>query len=295
LTRQTYTFKTIGDCQIQADVYHPPAGGARPVIIWIHGGALIGGSREGIHPRQLEKYLESGYVLVSIDYRLAPETKLPGIIDDLRDAFRWVRGEGPRLFGADPNRLGVIGHSAGGYLTLMSGFCVEPRPQALVAFYGYGDIVGPWYSRPDPFYCQQPLVPKEEAYAAVGGPVISRPAGEGAQARGRFYLYCRQNGLWPKEVVGHDPDLDPEAFHPFCPVRHVTPEYPPTLLLHGDADTDVPYEQSVMMAARQSQAGVEHELLTIAGGGHGFDGRMETPVVIEAFDRVLAFLKQHLA
>src|SRR5437764_11904132 len=155
MTRQTYTFKTIGDCQIQADVYNPSTDGDRPVILWIHGGALIGGSREGINSRQLEKYLDAGYVLVSIDYRLAPETKLPSIIDDLRDAVRWVRGEGPRLFGADPKRLGVIGHSAGGYLTLMSGFCVEPRPQALVSFYGYGDIVGPWYSRPDPFYCQQ--------------------------------------------------------------------------------------------------------------------------------------------
>jgi acetyl esterase/lipase len=294
MNRQTYTFKAAGDCQIQADVYSPAVDGARPIIVWIHGGALIGGSREGIHPRQLEKYVEAGYVLVSIDYRLAPETKLPGIIEDLRDAFRWVREEGPGLYGADPKRLGVIGHSAGGYLTLMSGFCVKPRPQALVAFYGYGDIVGPWYSRPDPFYCQQPLVSKEEAYAAVGGPVISQPTGAGAQARGRFYLYCRQNGLWPREVVGHDPDAEPGAFAPFCPVRHVTPEYPPTLLLHGDADTDVPYEQSVMMADRLQRAGVEHELLSNDGGGHGFDGRMEAPEVVGAFEHVLAFLKQHV-
>ena len=136
MTRQTYTFKAVGDCEIRADVYSPASGGARPGIVWIHGGALISGSREVIQPGQLANYLEAGYVLISVDYRLAPETKLPEIIQDLRDAFQWVRERGPGLCGVDPNRLGVIGHSAGGYLTLMSGCCVAPSPQALVTFYG---------------------------------------------------------------------------------------------------------------------------------------------------------------
>jgi dipeptidyl aminopeptidase/acylaminoacyl peptidase len=139
MTRQTHTFKTAGDCEIRADVYSPAGGGARPGIVWIHGGALMMGSRKGIHPGQLENYLEAG-----------------------------------------------------------------------------------------------------------------------------------------------------------CPVRHATPSYPPTLLLHGDADTDVPYEQSVMVAEQLARAGVEHELLSIDGGGHGFDGRMESPVVSRAFQRVLAFLNRHL-
>jgi dipeptidyl aminopeptidase/acylaminoacyl peptidase len=95
-------------------------------------------------------------------------------------------------------------------------------------------------------------------------------------------------------VTGHDPDAEPDAFNPFCPVRNVTAEYPPTLMLHGDADMDVPYEQSVMMADELKRIGVEHELMTISGGGHGFDGAgAENPVVASAFDKVLAFLKQH--
>src|SRR5947209_5053211 len=102
MTSETYTFKTAGDCEIRADVYSPAGGGARPGIVWIHGGALMMGSREGIHPAQREKYLGAGYALISIDYRLAPETKLPEIIQDLRDAFRWVRERGPRLCGIDP-------------------------------------------------------------------------------------------------------------------------------------------------------------------------------------------------
>src|SRR5262245_31675186 len=124
MTKHTYTYKTVGDCQIQTDVYRPDVGGTRPVIVWIHGGALICGPSEGISAGKFERYGSAGYTLVSIDYRLAPDTKIPGIIEDLRDAFRWIRAQA-EPFGIDPDRLAVIGHSAGGYLTLMSGCCVQ--------------------------------------------------------------------------------------------------------------------------------------------------------------------------
>ena len=293
MDKQTYVYKIAGDCEIQADVYRILDDAVHPVIIWIHGGALITGHRGGINPEQLDMYLSAGYTVVSIDYRLAPEMKLKAIIQDLQDAFRWVRGRGPELFNVDPDRMAVIGHSAGGYLTLMAGFCVKPRPSALISFYGYGDIAGDWYSRPDPFYCQQPPVSKEEAYEAVGDKPISNDSGQ--SERGHFYLYCRQHGLWPKEVTGHDPDLDPDTFNPFCPVRNVTMEYPPTLLLHGNVDTDVPYEQSVMMADELARVGVDHEFITIPNGGHGFDGTgSKNPVVVNAFERVMTFLKYHV-
>jgi acetyl esterase/lipase len=292
VNRETHIFKTVDGCEIKADVYKAASNSMGPLIIWIHGGALIGGHRQGISSDQLNLYINAGYGVVSIDYRLAPETKLKAIIEDIQGAYGWIREEDPQSFHIDPDRIAVIGHSAGGYLTLMTGFCVDPRPRALVSFYGYGDISGAWYSRPDPFYCRQPLVPKEEAYASVGGKAISEAMGQ--NDRGRFYLYCRQNGLWPKEVVGHDPDTEPEEFDPFCPIRNVTSEYPPTLLLHGDKDTDVPYEQSVMMAEELERVGVEHELITIPDGGHGFDGRFEDRLVVDAFKRVIAFLKKHL-
>jgi acetyl esterase/lipase len=249
------------------------------------------GSRADTRARQRDLYLRAGYQVVAIDYRLAPETKLPEIVEDLGDACRWVRVTGPRLFGADERRMAVVGHSAGGYLALMAGLLVRPRPSALVSFYGYGDIAGEWYSRPDPFYCRQPMVTAAEAYASVGDDVICEAAGE--TERGRFYLYCRQQGLWPREVVGCDPDTEPEAFERFCPVRNVTDDYPPTQLLHGSDDTDVPCEQSVMMAKALAEAGIQHELITIPGGEHGFDAA-DDEVVERVLDRVLAFLKAHV-
>ena len=102
--KQTYTFKVVGSCEIQADVYRASDDAASPVIMWIHGGALIVGHRGNINPEQLNMYVNAGYALVSIDYRLAPETKLKAIIEDIRDAYRWMREEGPDLFHIDPGQ-----------------------------------------------------------------------------------------------------------------------------------------------------------------------------------------------
>ncbi len=261
-------------------------------MIWIHGGALIMGDRGRIDRALLDALIAAGYVVVSIDYRLAPETKLPAIIDDVRDACRWIRERGPELFWVASDRIAVIGTSAGGYLTLVSGYAVEPRPKALVSYYGYGDVAGAWYSRPDPFYRSQPIVPDDEARAGVGGAVRTESPGNNNDRR-RFYLYCRQQGLWPREVVGIDPDKEPKAFDPFCPIRNVTAAYPPTLLIHGTKDTDVPYERSETMDRELTRNGVRHELITVPGAGHGLVG-VDPAVVAGVRRRVLGFLADHL-
>jgi dipeptidyl aminopeptidase/acylaminoacyl peptidase len=185
----------------------------------------------------------------------------------------------------------VVGHSAGGYLTLSAGYQCQPRPRALVSFYGYGDITGAWYSRPDPFYLKEPAVSAEQASQAVGNTPISEASEE---RRFKFYLFCRQQGLWPKEVGGWDIETDPHAFDPYSPIRNVTRDYPPTLLLHGDSDTDVPFEQSEMMARELGRHHVQHRLIRIRGGAHGFDGNLNDPQAAAAFEEVITFLKKRL-
>jgi acetyl esterase/lipase len=286
----THVYKTVGECQIKADVYQPARGARKPAVIWIHGGALIMGSRKWPDARFYAELLSRGLAIVSIDYRLAPETKLPGIVEDLQDAWRWVRREGPQRFGIDPDRIATAGGSAGGYLTLMSGFCLEPRPRALVSYFGYGDITTPWYSQPDAFYRRKPLVPKDEAYRCVGNRPLSEPPG--SNQRGRFYLYCRQQGIWPNEVAGHDPHTESPWFDAYCPIRNVTAKYPPAFLIHGTEDTDVPYAESKSMAARLAASGVAHEFITVAGAGHGLSGAKPDKVA-EIARQAAEFIKNH--
>ena len=126
---RTATYRTVGSLAIQADVFRPAGPGPHPVVLWIHGGALVFGDRGMLPKEQRERYLRAGLAVVSIDYRLAPETKLVGILEDLDAAHAWLQREGPSL-GLDPSRFAVIGHSAGGYLALMAGARFRPRPQA---------------------------------------------------------------------------------------------------------------------------------------------------------------------
>ena len=288
----TYTYKTVGDLEIKADVHRPDDDTIRSVVVWIHGGALINGHRAGISERIKDMMLGAGYTIVSIDYRLAPETPLPGIIEDLEDAFRWIRAEGPSLFHANVDRLAVMGGSAGGYLTLTSGFRVEPPPAVLVAFWGYGDLIGEWYSTPSPHERHQRIkMDREEAYRQVSGPPVADSRDREGNG-GAFYQHCRQHGIWPKAVSGWDPHTEPDKFVPYMPVRNVTAGYPPTMLIHGASDTDVPYEQSVMMAEQFKQHGVEHELVTIPNGEHGLGGG-DPELIDAAYESALAFVQKY--
>ncbi len=296
-SKESYTYKIVDNHKIQADVYRCPGEELRPGIIWLHGGALIFGTRGMLPSDQMKLYLKAGYNVISIDYRLAPETKLAEIIEDLKDAYAWVRSNGPTLYNIDADRIAIMGHSAGGYLTLMAGCCLKPSPKALVSFYGYGDITGSWYSQPDSFYNKNPTISRDQALEFIGNTVISSspPGSQWPNGRVKFYLYCRQQGLWPKEVGGHDPLKEQEWFSNYEPLRNVTSEYPPTILLHGEKDTDVPFEQSVLMAEALKQYNIPHELIRNAEWGHMFDStRMEDRAVQGAFKEVLLFLENHV-
>ena len=109
-------------------------------------------------------------------------------------------------------------------------------------------------------------------------------------------------GWWiPKYIADEHPDIKtvedalahPELFHPFMAEENVTPDYPPTMMIHGDEDTDVPYECSTAMAAVFAKHGVPHELITIEGGEHGFGGAKDPAQIDAAYDRARSFMAQH--
>ncbi|MAG92978.1 MAG: hypothetical protein CMJ48_04425 [Planctomycetaceae bacterium] len=232
-------------------------------------------------------------MLVSMGYRLAPEAQLHEIIEDLKDAIQWVQQSGPELFGADPSRMVIAGASAGGYLTLMSGIVADPPPTALVSYWGFGDVDGDWTTSPNAAYRKGKLVTKEDAWAGVGKEVLTSPNKTNGRGRSVFFMYLKQHGLWTKAVSGIDPKAEPEKIKPFCPIKNLTSKFPPTLMLHGTADIDVPVEQSLNMARELKRLGVSHELITIENGGHSLWGG-DKKLIEQAFERSMEYIREQL-
>ena len=289
----TYAYKTVGDLMIKVDVHQVDDGLTNPVIVWIHGGALITGGRESVPAWFRERALADGYDIISLDYRLAPETKVPEIIRDLEDAFQWIHRLGSRVLDVDTSRVAVIGASAGGYLTLAAGYRVDPRPTVLVSLWGYGDLIGPWLNEPSthPRHNQAQMT-EERAQEIMSLPPI-------ANARDRkgngwaFYQYCRQKGLCPNLVSNFDMFEEPERFFPYMPLKNVAKDFPPTLLVHGTNDTDVPHEQSELMQQEFIEHSVPYELFSVEGAEHSL-WRANPQDVQHVQDLVLEFINRYM-
>ncbi|KAI0442798.1 hypothetical protein F4803DRAFT_575191 [Xylaria telfairii] len=169
VTMDTITFKRVGDLALEADIYYPEEQSngvqTRPVALMIHGGGHIMLSRKDVRPQQTRKLLNAGFLPISIDYRLCPETTLPsGPMTDVRDALAWVRGVLPGLrlrrsdIRADGNRVVAVGWSTGGHLALTLGFTAPEHgirpPDAVLVFYCPSDYEDPFWARPNRPYGQ---------------------------------------------------------------------------------------------------------------------------------------------
>ncbi|MDY0409068.1 alpha/beta hydrolase [Virgibacillus soli] len=283
----TYVYKKVNDCEIKGDLY-AVKGEHAPLIVYIHGGGLVWGTKNDILKEQILLYNEAGYNVFSINYRLAPEAKLPEIIEDIEDALHWVKHQ--TAFHFDRSRIGVIGGSAGAYLALTTGTLRE-KPNVIVSFYGYGDILRDWYLQPSPHYVKTTMVPEALAKQLVQPSQISEAP---IEKRYAIYLYCRQQGKWLDYVTNVNPVTEKETLLKYCPIHKIDETFPPTLLLHGDSDEDVPYEESVRFAQALEKVNVPHNLITIKNGKHVFDQNMGQSRVKEAYEDVLHFLKQYV-
>jgi len=281
---KTLCYKQVKGIRIMADVY-PIEGKALPAVIFIHGGALIWGSRHDIQPAIVELLNLHGYAVISIDYRLAPTTKLPEILTDIQDAITWVKDGCGDSVAINPRKIVVMGSSAGGYLALSSGVFTS-RPSAIVSFYGYGSIAEDWYLKPSAHYLGQGIVKESDALTCLGSSGI---ISEASFDRFPYYVYTRQTGTWPQAVTGREV----HALDEFCPEQKVNADYPETLLIHGTKDSDVPFECSVSMALALGKAGKSVELHLVAGREHGFDQNTNDPEVSKIHKRLISFLSLH--
>lgn len=289
--KTTHIYKTVDGVKIAADVYRTADSEIRPVVVWIHGGALIGGSRESVPGNIQELCKSNGFALVSLDYRLAPEVKLPQIAEDLDDAFRWLREHGPKSLKIDPDRMVICGGSAGGFCTYLVASRLPKKPRAIVSYWGYGEFDPSWTAIHSKDHGEP--VKADDAYRGVHHAIVTAPTKEQAPGRGLYYRFTRQNGIWPKEVTGFDPANEKQQLDRYSPIRHITSDFPPTLMVHGTIDTDVPYACSERMAQALKDHGVKHTLVTVENAGHGLSGGDKEKNAL-AHQQALDFIREHL-
>jgi acetyl esterase/lipase len=257
-------YGVVSEAQRLDILFRPNAEQPLPAIIHIHGGGWYAGGKGGVATLAMMcRFAEAGFVALSIDYRLSGEATFPAAIEDCKLAVRWLRAHADD-YHVDPDRIGVIGGSAGGHLSAM---LAVTRPEDGFDEHGryleYSSDVQAAVPVCGPMDLRVPLAPQR--YPDEDDPVVVKflggPLAEKADEARRA-----------------------------SPITYVREDLPPILLIHGSADNRVVPDQSKRFAEALSAAGAPHELLIIEGGTHGMGIAREG----EGSDRLLGFFAEHL-
>jgi acetyl esterase/lipase len=241
------------------DVYLPVDGLVdRPAVMFVHGGSWRFGDA-GAHAGHAQRLAELGYVAATIDYRLVPEAVYPAQMQDTACALSFLRSQA-QAFGLDPDRVAVVGYSAGGHLVSLLGVAFDDPDYA-----------------PD---CAAGPTAPPQAVVSGAGPQDLRGWSDVDNVA---------------EMLGGTIDEVPERYDAASPLLHARPDAPPFLFVHGTSDWIVPVEQSREMRAALRDQGVDARLLELDGVGHvtgvgGDGGRSELGVM--SIDEPEAWLAQ---
>lgn len=229
--------------ELKMDMYYPTSyENSLPVVVYVHGGGWTGGDKtKGAGYRFIPALLDRGYLLVAVNYRLAPEYKFPAHIEDVKCAVRHLREEA-ETYNLDPNRIGAIGGSAGGHLVALLG--VTDESAGMEGDGGYLDKSS-----------------RVQAVVDMFGPIDPTDA-------------CTDG--WARQVFGVA-NCEAEIISLASPLVYVSGDDPPFLILHGDKDELVPLEQSQIFYDSLAAAGIPATLQIVKNAGHGLSGA-EDPI-----------------
>ena len=249
------TYLTANNWDANLDVYTPQEGsGPFPTVLYFHGGGWTAGSKESSVLTFLP-YLEMGWAVVNVEYRLARVSLAPAAVEDCLCALRWVI-QNAKEYRFDTSRIVLTGNSAGGHLALTTGM-IPPSEGLDRQCPGKEDLkvaaIVDWYGITD--VAELLDGPNQKTYAVT-------------------WLGSRPNR---KEIAER-----------ISPLKYVRAGLPPVLLIQGDADPTVPYTQSLRLRDALTKAGVRNELVTVPGGKHGgFSG----PEMVRIYAKIQEFLR----
>ncbi len=257
---------------LKFDLAKPIEGtGPFPIIVFFHGGGWQAGDKSHGH-HWIRMFANSGYVGVTVGYRFAPAFRWPSQVQDAKAAVRYLRANAKEL-NIDPDRIGVMGESAGGYLALMVGVTdptdglegdggspeFSSRVQAVVSYFSASDFTLP----------RAKLSPEVEADVM------------------QYYKKSLNEVL--ADFIG---TLNPDEaiLKKMSVITYIDKKDPPVQIFQGDDDPFVSVEQAQRLERALEKANVPHELVLVKGGGHGWTGELQD----KTNRQMLAFFEREL-
>jgi acetyl esterase/lipase len=242
---------------LKLDIWYPRDNpNPTPTLVYIHGGGWIFGTKEG-SVYQFLPYLERGWRVVNVEYRMAGNSLAPGAVEDTRCALRWIHRNAAQ-WKFDTSKIVLTGHSAGGHLSLITAMLPKGTP---IDNRCYGDedlkvaAVVNWYGITD-------------VNDLIQGPNLKNYA-----------------VMW----MGSMPNAA-EVAKSVSPLTYVRAALPPVITIHGDKDDVVPYAHATRLHEALAKANVPNKLVTVKGGGHGMFAQTD---YVSAFDDIWKFLKDN--
>lgn len=225
-----------------------------PCIIWICGGGWSQMDK-GVHTPYLADLARRGFVVASAEYRLAHEASFPGALIDIKAAIRYLRAHA-RRYSINTEKFGVMGESAGGYLTAMTAVTnsIEFEKGAYLDFSSGVQAACPWYMPCD-----------------IAG-------------------FIKNSGLRLPFFDG-DMDGDEQYKRNINPANHITNQAPPFLILHGDADETVPLSEGEMFYEALTAQGADARMIILENEGHGGPQFVQRPL----WDIIAGFFTEKLS
>ncbi len=240
-TQTDIEYARVGDLVLKLDLHRPQAENP-PLIVYVHGGAWRAGSKSDV---PIAPLLEKGFAIASVDYRLSTQAVFPAQIHDIKAALRFLRAKAAE-FRLNTEKIAIVGSSAGGHLAALVGVTnghkmlegrigdhldQSSRVDAIVSLYGASNL-------------QSILAQSTEFGLTVRIPAL-------------------------KLLLGDVPEKKPELAELASPVAHLDKSDPPLLLIHGDADPQMPYEQSREFTTAYEALKLQVKFVTLPGSRHG--------------------------
>ena len=258
---------------LQLDLETPDGDGPFPAVVFVHGGDFSAGNRKGTNQGLIAALKAEGIAWASIEYRLAPAYHFPALTDDIQTAVRFLKSHA-KEYHLQPNRLALMGESAGVLLVSYAGVVGkgENSVAAVINVSGTQDLRRRFHPTGGCFVAGK-FVPNPNP----GQPQLCLPTGIAA------YL----------NLTGPGPEVE-QAIKKTSPRELIHKGMPPYLMVHGTADLNAPFEQSILMYEAMRAAGAPADLLIIDGGGHGMGSWDAKPELAGYRPKLVAWIKKTL-